>query len=370
MPPLTRAALAADLERARRHTNALTDRISTDDFSAHYDDPPTWMIGPFHRDTGLTFTAPEWTDPTDIGWTASSIFNPTLGIAPDECGTAVLPTDDGSEERHALHLLYRASPRKESTSSRIGHAVLTADGWVDDGAPAIWPTRPGESLGVEDPKLYRAEGRWWCFYNAIWDTRDTPERALYPDAGDVGCDIALAVSDDLVHWEKTGIVVPHDVSHLWAKGAVIPRDDRGSAVRIDGEYLMFVSEGCGGQLTVGHSDDMQHWTFTTEDYLDVSALGPHLHEVACAVVDGDHLVLDFFHADPTGAFAAGQARYDLSDPTRQLDVHAGGSLAWGGLLRWPGPDTPPGTAGDRVFAQGWDAPADSRTMYFYREAAR
>jgi len=370
METLTRAALAADLDRALRHTNALTDRISTDDFSAHYDDPPPWMIGPFHRDPTLTFTAPEWADPTGIGWTASSIFNPTLGIAPDERGTAVLPDERGQEARHALHLLYRASPRKESTSSRIGHAVLTADGWVDDGAPALWPTLPNEALGVEDPKLYRAEGRWWCFYNAIWDTRGTPERATHPDAGDVGCDIMLAVSDDLEHWEKTGIVVPYDVSHLWAKGAVIPRDARGHAVRTGGEYRMYVSEGCGGRLTVGHSDDMRHWTFTHEDYLDVSALGPQLHEVACAVVDGDRLVLDFFHADPSGAFAAGQALYDVAEPTRQLDVHAGGSLAWGGLLRWPGRGAAPGDPGDRVFAQGWDAPPDSRTMYLYREAAR
>ncbi|MGL3198828.1 MULTISPECIES: hypothetical protein [Curtobacterium] len=364
MPALTTDLLAEEYQRALRHTNALTDRISTDDFSAHYDDPPTWMIGPFRREPSLTFTAPEWTDPTGIGWTASSVFNPTLAVAPDARGTVVaVDSGTGLEARHALHLVYRASPVKESTSSRIGHAVLTADGWVDDGTPILWPTEANEGLGVEDPKLYRAEGRWWCFYNAIWDTRGTDLRETYPDAGGVGCDIALAVSDDLVRWEKTGIVVPYEVSHLWAKGAVIPRDDLGNAVRIGGEYLMYVSEGCGGQLTVGHSDDMLHWTFTHEDYLDVGALGQHVHEVACAVVDGDRLVLDFFLADHDGAFAAGQALYALDAPFTQLDVHAGGSLAWGGLLRWPTPHGP------RVFAQGWDAPRGSRELYLYQQVS-
>ncbi|KQS08137.1 hypothetical protein ASG04_13490 [Curtobacterium sp. Leaf183] len=351
---LDRAQLVADYERALRHDNALTDRISTDDFSAVYDDPPAWMIGPFRRDPSLTFTQPRaWADPTGIGWTAESVFNPTLGVAP------VDGRPGGPEQ---LHLVYRAAPRKESTSSRIGHAVLTADGWVDDGGPILWPTLRNESLGVEDPKLYRAEGRWFLFYNGIWDTTGTPERAEYPSAdhldGEVGCDINLAVSDDLVHWEKLGQVVPYAVSQLWAKGAVIPRNDRGEAVRIGGEYLMYLSEGCGGRLTVGHSDDMVHWTFAPEDYLDMSSLGPQLYEVACAVVDGDRLVLDFFHRDPAGHFAAAQARYDVDAPFTQRELHSGGSLAWGGLLRWDG---------DRVFAQGWDAPRGTREMYCYRE---
>ena len=79
------------------------------------------------------------------------------------------------------------------------------------------------------------------------------------------------------------------------------------------------------------------------------------------MVDGDRLVLDFFLADHDGAFAAGQARYDVDAPFTQRDVHAGGSLAWGGLLRWPTPDGP------RVFAQGWDAPRGSRELYLYQE---
>ncbi|MFP3393483.1 hypothetical protein SB782_32385, partial [Brevibacillus sp. SIMBA_076] len=100
-----------------------------------------------------------------------------------------------------------------------------------------------EALGCEDPKVYRLDDGYVLFYNAIWRRED----------GSVAVDIMSAVSDDLDHWEKRGLVVPYDVSEYWAKGAVIPRDEHGRAVRIRGEYLMFLSEGCGGRPMVGHS---------------------------------------------------------------------------------------------------------------------
>jgi len=330
--PVDRAALQEAYAEALQHTNALTDVISTDQFSAAYPERPDWAIGPFARDPDLTFRLDgQWDDPTGIGWTSDSIFNPTVIERGDE-----------------LHLFYRASPRKESISSRIGHAVRRAGRWTDSPAnPVIYPTEANETLGCEDPKIYRIDGRYVLFYNAIWRT----------DAGDVACDIMVAVSDDLEHWEKRGLAVPYDVSKLWAKGAVIPRDAAGDAVRIGGDYLMFLSEGCGGRPMVGRSDDLVSWTFDEHPYLDLTPLGGSLHEVACAAVDGDNLVLDFFYADENGDFAAAQALYSVNDPFHQLAVNRGGSLAWGGLQK---------LGGDWSFAQGWDAPPKSREMYFYR----
>lgn len=108
---------------------------------------------------------------------------------------------------------------------------------------------------------------------------------------------------------------------------------------------------------VGRSDDLVSWTFDEHPYLDLTPLGGSLHEVACAAVDGDNLVLDFFYADENGDFAAAQALYSVNDPFHQLAVNRGGSLAWGGLQK---------LGGDWSFAQGWDAPPKSREMYFYR----
>lgn len=327
-------ALRISYEEALGHTNALTDHISTDQFSAHYDDRPAWTIGPFQRDPELTFRLEgQWDDPTGVGWTSSAIFNPSL-----------------IERDGELHLFYRSSPRMESTASRIGHAVRGADGhWRDDPAnPVVYPTLPNETLGCEDPKVYEADGRYVLFYNAIRRTEE----------GEIGCDIMGAVSDDLRSWRKIGLVVPYDVSQNWAKGAVVPRDEHGRAVRIGGEYLMFLSEGCGGRPMIGHSPDLVGWTFAEQPYLDLSPLPGTLFEVACAVVRDGDLVLDFFYADEHGDFAAAQALYSVDAPFTQLALHRGGSLAWGGLQRLDGRWS---------FAQGWDAPRGERELYVYKE---
>lgn len=148
----------------------------------------------------------------------------------------------------------------------------------------------------------------------------------------VGCDINLAVSDDLVEWQKLGPIIDHEVSRLWAKGAVIPRNSDREAVRIDGEFLMYLSEGCNGVPHVGRSNGMISWRFEPQPYLDLAPLNGSLHEVACAVTghDSDRLVLDFFYGDEHGRFAAAQALYSVDAPFEQLALNSGGSLSWAG----------------------------------------
>lgn len=354
MQEITQEALIISYKDALEFSNPLTDTISTDQFSAVFPQRPAWAVGPFSKDDSLTFCQDnDWQDPTGIGWSSDSIFNPSL-----------------MERDGKLYLFYRGSPRKESVSSRIGVAVYdSATGWQDHpGNPVLYPTQDNEILGCEDPKVYAANGRYYMFYNSIWemDPADEPvsaDSAAHPFGG-IACDINVAVSDDLIHWEKLGLAVPHNVSHFWAKGAVIPRNAHGEAVKIGDHYLMYLSEGCGGSTHVGRSLDLVNWTFEPQDYLDISPLGGALHEVACAIVDEESnsgkLVLDFFYRDKDNHFAAAQALYDIDQPFTQKAINLGGSLAWGGLLKFEG---------TWMFAQGWDAPKGIREMYFYRSPA-
>jgi hypothetical protein len=349
MEPLSNDALRQSLETALAMNNEQTNALAQDDFSAHYGGRPGWEIGPFAKDDSLTFTPTgQWTDPTGIGWTSESAFNPSI-----------------IEQDGRLVMFYRASPRKETTSSRIGIARHTDGGWQDDTAnPVLYPTLDNELLGCEDPKIYRAEGRYYLFYNGIFPAT-AEDKSSFPSPDypveTVGCDINLAVSDDLVSWEKLGPIIDHEVSRLWAKGAVIPRDANGDAVKIGGAYLMYLSEGCNGVAHVGRSSDMVTWAFSPEPYLDLAELKGSLHEVACAITghDGDTLVLDFFYGDENGDFAAAQALYSTDAPFVQRALNTGGSLAWGGLIQ---------QQGTWLFAQGWDAPRNTREIYFYRGA--
>ncbi|AVH57250.1 MULTISPECIES: hypothetical protein [Streptomyces] len=352
MIPLSPKELAAAYSDALTFDNPLTAAISTDQFSASYSSRPAWALGPFTKDDSLTFRPTgQWNDPTGIGWTSSSIFNPSA-IVKDS----------------SLHLFYRASPRKESTASRIGLAINDGSGWVDFADnPIIFPTRDNELLSCEDPKVYAAEGRYFMFYNGIWSAAGSQEQSEYPSPGypveTLGCDINVAVSDDLLHWEKLGLAVPYEVSRLWAKGAVIPRNPNGEAVKIDGQYLMYLSEGCNGIRYVGRSTDMINWTFEPQQYLDLTELGGTLYEVACAVTEHDEshdLVLDFFYSDENGDFAAAQALFSRNAPFTQRALNRGGSLAWGGLTS---------LNGTLAFAQGWDSAPETREMFFYRTVA-
>lgn len=329
------------LEEARGTENPHTDALSEQTFLDQDVEHPSWAPGPFAVDPSLTFDLDvQWPDPLGVGWSSESIINPSPIAVDGE-----------------LHVFYRASPRKESLSSRIGHAVLGDDGWSDDPAnPVVWGTLAGEELGVEDPKVYRTPDGYVLFYNAIFATTEE-QRAAHPSPGypvlDIGCDISVATSPDLVTWTKHGPVTDRAQTRLWAKGAVIPRDAEGNAVMIDGEYLMYVSEGFDGVLHVGRSRDLLAWTFEPIDYL--GAIDGHLHEVATATVFDGRLVLDYFYSGDAG-WSAARLLYALDAPFAPVASAPGGTLAWGGLLQWR----------DRwLFPQGWDAAPGRRQLIYY-----
>ena len=122
---------------------------------------------------------------------------------------------------------------------------------------------------------------------------------------------------------------------------------------------MYISEGCEGRQYVGTSLDMLEWQFEEKTYLDTSVIGG-LYEVACVACDyndTDDMCMDFF-CNKNGSYAAGQARYSKEDPFKQLDIAEGGSLSWGGVLKWKG---------KWIVAQGWDAKNGDNEMYIYKE---
>lgn len=317
-------------------------------FLNQFEHRPDWCIGPMEKLDAMTFRkTSQWKDPTGTGWKSGFLLNPSL-----------------IEKDGQLFLFYRAAPKVEALCSRIGLGIYTpGQGWEDYGEnPIVYPEEENEIYGVEDPKVYRLGSGYVLFYNGVSPLPREAEEKLREKGLPVPsliCDVKAMVSRDLYHWERIGQVVPREVSHYWAKGAVIPRNPRGEAVRINGEYLMYLSEGCGGKQVVGHSADGLSWRFEETAYLDLGELGT-ICEVACAVTEyGDDptaLVLDVFYNRPNGERAGLQALYSTREPFRPLEINQGATLCWGGLIEY---------RGKWAFSQGWDARNGDEELYFY-----
>ena len=119
-----------------------------------------------------------------------------------------------------------------------------------------------DRLSVDDPIVFRANGRFYMFYIGFDGT---------------GYQTGLASSDDLVEWSRAALVGPRDPASAYTKYNLaissILRDKHlhgsGEALKVDGEYLAawnaYPSAGYEeGAAVIGlaRSKDLLHWTLT------------------------------------------------------------------------------------------------------------
>lgn len=93
----------------------------------------------------------------------------------------------------SIHLFYRAVAK--DNYSTIGYCKLSAPMEVEsrNDSPLLFPQSEYEFQGLEDPRIVQIEDTYYLSYTAFDGTN-----ALG----------ALATSEDLVHWQKHGIIVP------------------------------------------------------------------------------------------------------------------------------------------------------------------
>lgn len=130
---------------------------------------------------------------TELAWEHEGVLNPAVIMAGDH-----------------IHLFYRAVAR--GNYSTIGHCVLEGPLKVmsRNPKPVIFPQFDYESQGVEDPRIVQIDGLYHLSYTA------------YDGVNARG---AVAISTDLVHFEKIGVITPElsfeEFQHLAeCKGAV------------------------------------------------------------------------------------------------------------------------------------------------------
>jgi predicted GH43/DUF377 family glycosyl hydrolase len=180
---------------------------------------PAWAIGPFTRYKGNPILTPP-SDPTPATqWEFPELFNPSVVI-----------------QNGVFHMLYRGATNGDY--SEIGAATST-DGhhFQAQTSPVITDSLPSETHGVEDPRMYYLDGKYYAFFTGY-------------DGTNIG--INEAVSTDAVNWTQIGPVLAGN------KDAAVVADPQGTPVKIDGHYLMYYGQA-GTHAYVAESTDMTTW---------------------------------------------------------------------------------------------------------------
>ncbi len=246
-------------------------------------------------------------------WDEKDVFNPAAVVRHD-----------------SVYLLFRAEDKigKYAGTSRIGLAV-SADGlhFTKRPEPVLFPDQDSLKVyewegGIEDPRIAETEdGRYLLTYTA-YDGKIAR--------------LCFAFSNDLIHWNKHGLVVGGEYRDTWSKsGAVVVRREgnRLLATRVSGYYWMYFGDT---DLFLARSADLIHWTPLTENGKLQSVLRPRpkyfdsrlVESGPCALLTTKGIVLIYNGmnldqgGDPEvapGAYCAGQALFDSKDPTRLID---------------------------------------------------
>ena len=228
--------------------------------------------------------------PQGDGFESAGVFNPSV-----------------VKEGGQFVMLYRAQDK--NGTSRLGYAT-SADGVHFARRP--WPVMVPEADyekdgGVEDPRLVKIGGTYYLTYTG-YNKRDAQ--------------LCLATSEDLIHWERKGIIFPAYKGRWnvgWTKSGAILNE------KINGKWWMYYMADQvkdGNEMGVAYSDDLAHWTEALDGpvlrrrpgYFDAKVVEPG----PPPVLTKDGILLIYNGADEKSAYATGWVLFDRKDPTKVL----------------------------------------------------
>lgn len=146
-------------------------------------------------------------------------------------------------------MLYRAQDAQGV--SRLGYAESSdAIHFLRGADPVLEPETAYERTGgVEDPRLVKIGDLFYLTYTG-YNRKDAQ--------------LCLAVSKDLVHWDRKGILLPAYKGHWnvgWTKSGAIVSE------KLQGHYWMYwlgTAADHADQMGLSYSDDLLHWTEATD----------------------------------------------------------------------------------------------------------
>ncbi len=279
----------------------------------------TWAILPFTKVDSLNpiltpgdgkFVCPILK--REILWEEKDVFNPAAVVRND-----------------SVYLIYRAEDTigKFAGTSRLGLAI-SADGlhFNRKKQPVFYPAddfmKPYEwEGGIEDPRIVESEDGTYIMTYTAYDGKIAR--------------LCLASSVDLLNWTKHGLVLTGTYVDLWSKsGAIVAKQvgDKIIAQKINNKYWMYFGDT---DLYLATSDDLIHWQPLEESSKIKSILQPRKGYFDSRLVEsgpyalltekGIVLIYNGMNLDSggdstiaKGAYCAGQALFDASDPTKLI----------------------------------------------------
>jgi len=228
--------------------------------------------------------------PRGNGWEAAGTFNPSVVAQGDK-----------------IVMLYRAQDKQGT--SRLGYAEST-DGvhFTRRAEPVFSPAEDYEKDGgVEDPRLVRFGETYYLTYTG-YNKKDAQ--------------LCLATSQDLIHWDRKGVILPANRGNWnvkWTKsGAIVPE-------KINGKYWMYflgTSADNRDQAGLASSSDLIHWTEATKAPVLPVRPGKFDSRVAepgpAPILTSDGIVLIYNGADDKLVYRTGVAIFDRTDPRKLL----------------------------------------------------
>lgn len=228
--------------------------------------------------------------PRGDGWESAGTFNPAVVV------------HDGK-----IVMLYRAQDK--AGTSRLGYAE-SSDGIHFTKRPdPVFSSETDyeQNGGVEDPRLVKIRGTYYLTYTG-YNKKDAQ--------------LCLAVSKDLLHWERKGVILPAYKGKWnvgWTKSGAIVSE------KINGKYWMYwlgSSADKTDQMGLSYSTDLVHWA----EALDTPVLPRRPGQFDSRVVEPGPapiltpkgIVLIYNGADDSLVYRTGVAVFDRNDPRKLL----------------------------------------------------
>lgn len=228
--------------------------------------------------------------PENDSWESAGTFNPAVVL------------DNGK-----FIMLYRAQDK--AGTSRLGYAE-SKDGihFTRRPQPVFFPETDYEKDGgVEDPRLIKFGDTYYLTYTGY---------------NKKNAQLCLAVSQDLIHWDRKGVILPAYKGNWnvgWTKsGAIVPE-------KIDGKYWMYflgTSTDRTDQMGLAYSTDLTHWTEATQTPVLPRRAGRFDSRVVepgpAPIVMADGIVLIYNAADDNLVYRTAVAVFDRKDPRKLI----------------------------------------------------